>query len=96
VSALEDAATADAFSADAHYQLAKALRASGDHFRAMTAFERAAELRPSFFQALRSLAALYLEKGFRRKAAETLERALGAAPDAPTRETIKKDLLKLL
>jgi DNA-binding response OmpR family regulator len=92
----EEAAGADPFSAEAHYQLAKALRAQGDHFRAMTAYERAAELRPSFFQALRSLAALYLEKGFRRKTAETLERALGAAPDAATRDTIRKDLLKLI
>jgi len=92
----EQAVAVDSFSAEAHYQLAKALRAGGDHFRAMTAFERAAELRPSFFQALRSLATLYLEKGFKRKAAETLERALGAAPDAATRDTIRKDLLKLI
>ena len=96
VAVFEQAAGVEPFSAEAHYQLAKALRAQGDHFRAMTAFERAAELRPGFFQPLRSLAALYLEKGFRRKAAETLERALGAAPDAATRDTIRKDLLKLI
>ncbi len=96
VGVFERATAVDAFSAEAHYQLAKALRAQGDHFRAMTSFERAAELRPGFFQALRSLAALYLEKGFRRKAAETLERALGPAPDAATRDTIRKDLLKLI
>ncbi len=96
IAVFEEAVRTDPFSPEGHYQHAKALRARGEHFRAMTAFERAAELRPGFFPALRSLAALYLEKGFRRKAAETLERALGAAPDAPTRDTIKKDLLKLL
>ncbi len=96
VGVFEQATGVDPFSAEGHYQLAKALRAQGDHFRAMTAFERAAELRPTFFQALRSLAALYLEKGFRRKAAETMERALGSAPDAGTRDTIRRDLLKLI
>ncbi|HVP66707.1 MAG TPA: response regulator [Anaeromyxobacteraceae bacterium] len=96
VSALEEALAIDPFSAEAHYQLAKALRLRGEHFRAMTAFERSVELRPKSFPALRSLAALYTEKGFRRKAAETLERALAAAPDATTREAIKSDLLELL
>ena len=96
VAAFEEAARVDPFSAEAHYQLAKALRAKGDAFRAMTAFEKAVELRQGFFQALRSLAALYTEKGFRRKAAETLERALASAPDAATRDAIKADLLRLL
>jgi DNA-binding response OmpR family regulator len=96
IAAFEEAIRSDPFSADAHHQLAKALKAKGDHFRAMTAFERAVELRQGFFQALRSLAALYTEKGFRRKAAETLERALAAAPDSATRDAIKADLLKIL
>jgi CheY-like chemotaxis protein len=96
VAALGEATTADPFSAEAHHQLAKALRAQGEHFRAMTAFERAVELRADFFPALRSLAALYAEKGFRRKAAETLERALTAAPDPVAREAVRADLLDLL
>lgn len=96
VAAFEEALRADPFSAEVHYQLAKALRARGDAFRAMTSFEKAVELRQGFFQALRSLAALYTEKGFRRKATETLERALAAAPDATTREGIRADLVKLL
>jgi len=96
VAAFEEATRVDPFSAEGHYQLAKALRAKGDAFRAMTAFEKAVELRQGFFQALRSLAALYTEKGFRRKAAETLERALTSAPDAATRDAIKSDLLRLL
>ena len=96
VAVLEEALRRDPFAAEAHYQLAKAQRARGEHFRAMTAFERAVELKPAFFPALRSLAALYTEKGFRRKAAETLERALAAAPDATTKDAIKSDLLELL
>jgi CheY-like chemotaxis protein len=96
VAALGEAIAADPFSAESHHQLAKALRAQGEHFRAMTSFERAVELRADFFPALRSLAALYAEKGFRRKAAETLERALTAAPDPVAREAVRADLLDLL
>jgi tetratricopeptide (TPR) repeat protein len=96
VAALGEAIAADPFSAEGHHQLAKALRAQGEHFRAMTSFERAVELRADFFPALRSLAALYAEKGFRRKAAETLERALTAAPDPVAREAVRADLLDLL
>jgi CheY-like chemotaxis protein len=93
---LEEAVATEPYSGEAHYQLARALRATADHFRAMSAFERAVELRPGHLSALRALAALYEEKGFRRKAAETLERALGAATDDPTRGTIREDLLALL
>jgi DNA-binding response OmpR family regulator len=95
-SALQEAIAADPYSAEAHHQLAKTLRAQGEHFRAMTSFERAVELRADFFPALRSLAALYAEKGFRRKAVETLERALVAAPDPVAREAVRSDLLDLL
>jgi DNA-binding response OmpR family regulator len=95
-SALQEAIAADPYSAEAHHQLAKTLRAQGEHFRAMTSFERAVELRGDFFAALRSLAALYAEKGFRRKAVETLERALVAAPDPVVREAVRSDLLDLL
>jgi len=96
IDALELAVQADPYSAEAQYHLARALRAQGDHFRAMTSFERATELRAGHLPALRALAALYEEKGFRRKAAETLERALGAAPDDATRSGLKQDLLGLI
>jgi DNA-binding response OmpR family regulator len=94
--AFEAAIAADPYSAEAHVLLARTLRAAGEAFSAMTAFEKAAELRPSHLPSLRALAALYEEKGFRRKATETLERALGAAGDDATRAAIKQDLLALL
>ncbi len=96
IAELEKAIAADPYSADAHHNLARALRAQGDCFRAMTCFERETELRPNHLAALRALATLYEEKGFRRKAAETLERALGAAADDATRGAIRQDLLGLL
>ncbi|HSM93503.1 MAG TPA: response regulator [Anaeromyxobacteraceae bacterium] len=96
VAAFESATRTDPWSADAWFHLARALRAEGDAFRAMTAFERSLEVRANHLPALRALAGLYEEKGFRRKAAEALERAFTAASDAETRTTVKADLLRLL
>jgi DNA-binding response OmpR family regulator len=94
--ALEQAAKLDPFSARNHFALGRALREAREAFRAMSEYEKAVELRPSHFAALCSLAELYLEKGFRRKAVEALERALTCAPDGRTREGIRTRLLRLL
>ena len=96
VAAFESATRTDPWSGDAWFHLARALRAGGDPFRAMTAFERALEIRSNHLAALRALAGLYEEKGFRRKAAEVLERAFAAASDAETRASVKGELLRLL
>ena len=93
---LEKAVKEDPFSPRGQLALARALVEVGDVFRAITAYERAIELRPNLFPALRNLAGLYLEKGFRRKAAETLERAMQHAPDPAMREKIRAQLLRLL
>jgi thioredoxin-like negative regulator of GroEL len=61
----------------------------------MTALEHAAEANPAHLPALRALAVLYEEAGFRRKAAEVLERALPAADDVG-RTAIRKELLRLI
>jgi DNA-binding response OmpR family regulator len=96
IAAFESATRVDPWSSDAWFHLARALRAEGDPFRAMTAFERALEIRSNHLAALRALAGLYEEKGFRRKAAEALERAFSAASDAETKATVKAELLRLL
>jgi hypothetical protein len=62
----------------------------------MTALEHAAEASPGHLPALRALASTYEESGFRRKAAETLERALPAAPDDAVRGAIRRDLMRLI
>ena len=93
---LEKAVKEDPFSPRGQLALARALVEVGDVFRAITAYERAIELRPNLFPALRNLAGLYLEKGFRRKAAEELERAMQHAPDPAMREKIRAQLLRLL
>jgi DNA-binding response OmpR family regulator len=94
--ALDEAIKLDPFSARNHFALGRALRETRDAFRAMSEYEKAVELRPTHFAALCSLAELYLEKGFRRKAMEALERALICAPDGRTREGIRSRLLRLL
>jgi tetratricopeptide (TPR) repeat protein len=86
----------DPFSPRAHFALARAMHDQGDLFHAITAYERAIELRPNLFQALRALAGLYEQKGFRRKAAEALERAVHSALDPKTKEEMRKRLLQLL
>jgi DNA-binding response OmpR family regulator len=86
----------DPFSVRAQFALARTLHELGDSFTAITAYEKAVELRPSLFPALRALAGLYDQKGFRRKAAEALERAVQVAPDAATRDQLRARLLKLL
>lgn len=96
VATFESATRTDPWSADAWFHLARSLRAEGDPFRSMTAFERALEIRPNHLAALRALAGLYEEKGFRRKAAEALERAFTAATDPDIKATVKADLLRLL
>jgi CheY-like chemotaxis protein len=96
IAELGEAVRADPHSADAQFQLGRALRAGGDAFGAMTALERSVELAPRHLTALRALAAIYEETGFRRKAAEVLERALPAAPDDASRGAIRRDLMRLI
>jgi DNA-binding response OmpR family regulator len=93
---LEKAVKEEPFSPRGHFALARALHDQGELFHAITAYERAVELRPNLFQALRALAGLYEQKGFRRKAAEALERAVHAAPDPQTRDSLRQRLLRLL
>src|SRR5207302_5183468 len=93
---LEGAVKEDPFSARAHFALARAMQEQGDAFHAITEYERAVDLRPNLYQALRALAGLYEQKGFRRKAAEALERAVHSAPDPQTRDAMRQRLLRLL
>src|SRR5207237_171964 len=93
---LEKAVKEDPFAPRAHFALARAMHDQGELFHAITAYERAVELRPNLFQALRALAGLYDQKGFRRKAAEALERAVHSAPDPQSRDAMRQRLLRLL
>ena len=92
---LEQAAKEDPFSPRIQFALGGALHAVGDTYRAISAYERAVELRPKLYPALKALASLYSAKGFRQKAAETFERASSCAPDPHEREEMRTQMQRV-
>jgi DNA-binding response OmpR family regulator len=58
--------------------------------------ERAVELNPKHFPALKNLAVLYERAGFKNKAVEMWERCVHAAPDPEIKAQIKEHLVRLL
>ena len=79
-----------------HYHLGLLYGKQENVFEAIEALEIAADLRPRDFSTLKNLAVLYQRAGFRLKATELWERALGSAPDEATRANIKSHLVSLL
>jgi DNA-binding response OmpR family regulator len=79
-----------------HYHLGL-LHGRGENvFEAIAAMEAAVDLSPKNFAALKNLAVLYQRAGFKHKAIEIWERALGSAQDEETRAGIKEHLMSLL
>ncbi|HVK68212.1 MAG TPA: tetratricopeptide repeat protein, partial [Polyangium sp.] len=68
----------------------------GQIYDAISELETALRINDRHFPALKNLAVLYQKAGFRNKAVEVWERALRAAPDDPTRQSIKEILVGLL
>lgn len=79
-----------------HYHLGLLYGKKGQIYEAIQALETAVEINGKHFPALKNLAVLYQKAGFKLKAREMWERALGHAPDEPTRVGIKDHLLTLL
>ncbi|NOZ87804.1 MAG: response regulator [Deltaproteobacteria bacterium] len=86
----------DPMSHQLHFHLANLLAAQENYFMAIGELERAVELEPRFFTALKGLAVLYQKKGLLRKSIEMWERALYTAPDDKTRDKIRTHLFQLL
>jgi len=86
----------DPLSFQLHYHLGL-LYGRGDRlFDAIHELETAVDLQARNFSALKNLAVLYQRAGFKHKAIEMWERALGTAPDDETRQGIKEHLMNLL
>lgn len=79
-----------------HYHLGLLYGKQDNVFEGIQALETAADLRPRDFSTLKNLAVLYQRAGFRLKATEMWQRALGSAPDDATRTNIKNHLVSLL
>lgn len=78
------------------YHLALIYGKRGQFYDGITELERAVDLNPRHFPALKNLAVLYEKAGFKNKAVEMWERCVHTAPDAETRESIKAHLMRLL
>lgn len=80
-----------------HYHLGLLYgRRDNNIFEAIQALETAVDLAPKNFPALKNLAVLYQRAGFKHKAVEMWERALGCSPDDETKRGIKDHLMSLL
>lgn len=79
-----------------HFHLGLLHGKQGQIFDAIQELQTALDINKTHFPALKNLAVLYQKAGFRNKAIETWERALRAAPDDATRQTIKEHLVGLL
>jgi len=79
-----------------HFHLGLLYGKQGHVYDAIQELQTALDINRHHFPALKNLAVLYQKTGFRNKAIETWERALHAAPDDPTRQSIKEHLVGLL
>ena len=79
-----------------HYHLGLLYGRRDQLFEGIQSLETSVDLAPRNFSALKNLAVLYQRAGFKHKAIEMWERALGAAPDEETRQGIKDHLMSLL
>ncbi|MGE0788866.1 MAG: response regulator [Sandaracinaceae bacterium] len=79
-----------------HYHLGLLYGRREQLFEGIQALETSVDLSPRNFSALKNLAVLYQRAGFKHKAREMWERALGSAPDEETRQGIKDHLVSLL
>ena len=96
ITELKEGLGIDPLSFRLHYHLGLLYGRKDQIFEAIHELETAIDLQPKNFSALRNLAVLYQRAGFKHKAVEMWERALGNAPDEETRRGIKDHLMSLL
>jgi CheY-like chemotaxis protein len=93
---LKRGVSADPLAFRLHYHLGLLYGRRDQLFEGIHALETSVDLSPRNFSALKNLAVLYQRAGFKHKAIEMWERALGSAPDDDTRKGIKDHLMSLL
>ncbi len=93
---LQAGVAADPLAYRVHFHLGLLYGKQGQLYDGIQELETAVSIRSDFFPALKNLAVLYQNAGFRNKALEMWERSLSAAPDDESRETIKRMLVAVL
>jgi DNA-binding response OmpR family regulator len=96
IAKLKEGLGIDPLSFQLHYHLGLLHGRADRVFDAIHELETAVDLHARNFSALKNLAVLYQRAGFKHKAIEMWERALGTAPDDETRQGIKEHLMSLL
>lgn len=96
VAQLEKGVKADPLAFKVHFHLGLLYGKVGQLYDGISELETALSIRSDHFPALKNLAVLYQNAGFRNKAIEMWTRCLSAAPDEDTREQIKKLLMTVL
>jgi DNA-binding response OmpR family regulator len=96
IAMLKEGVSIDPLSFQLHYHLGLLHGRADRLFDAIHELETAVDLHARNFSALKNLAVLYQRAGFKHKAIEMWERALGTAPDDDTRQGIKEHLMNLL
>lgn len=96
ISLLKKGISTDPLAYRLRYHLALIYGNRGQFYDGITELERAVDLNPRHFSALKNLAVLYEKAGFKNKAVEMWERCIHAAPDNETRESVKAHMMRLL
>jgi DNA-binding response OmpR family regulator len=96
VAQLRAGVEADPLAFRLHFHLGLLYGKLGQLYDAIQELETTLSIRPDFFPALKNLAVLYQNAGFRNKAIEMWERCLLNAPDEETRDSIKRLLVAVL
>lgn len=86
----------DPYAVQLRLELGSLLLRRGALFPALAAFEEALRVDPACFAAMRTLAALYEERGLRHRATDLWQRALAHCPDEALAARLRKHLLSLL
>lgn len=93
---LQQGVAIDPFAYRLRFHLGLLFGKRGLLYDAIEQLERAVQIQAQHFPSLKNLAILYQQAGFRNKALEAWERALGAAPDEETKRAIKEHIVSLL
>lgn len=92
----EQAVEYDEFLAPAYHALASAYERQKKIYKAIEAYEKAAELEPDNFIVFKNLSLIYEKLGFKRKCYEAFERSARCCPNPRVKEKIKAHLIKLM